>query len=187
MSFKRRKIPEKVRASRSALDSPDLSTIHLDLDGNDDSSPKISLDEILLLQKSRDRNKGLESTQLISKKVVDVQDDENLKDTPPPVAEPEKSTSSILGLDTFTGQTNALDANKNMMDYIQAQMSKLKETGDKEETEKVDTNSESLKINEYDMLYNLPGNKVKSNSKEGNVSTSLAMLTSIPEVDLGLQ
>ncbi|OMJ23313.1 hypothetical protein AYI70_g2346 [Smittium culicis] len=230
MSFRKRKAPENVRVRASILNE-DTSTENKP--GNTSTEvveeltnePKITLDEILLLQKSRDRGKGLNSSQLIQKRVsIEVDEVEDVGSNADSMSEPkigglnkkkspsndqglgsgvepgQKAKTTILNLDTFTGQTNVLDANKNMMEYIQTMIEKNKkekesgkDIGNNEslnETESVfaKRSTENKKVDNIDMLYIFPeSTQSKKVTREGNVSISSAMLTSIPEVDLGLQ
>ncbi|CAO3633005.1 unnamed protein product [Cunninghamella blakesleeana] len=91
-------------------------------------------------------------------------------------------------LDTFTSQTNKLDVDKHMMNYIESEIRKKRgedyvpENEDEKEDEK-----EGLK-DIYEELYHLPDRlKFATEAvKEGNVQHSTQMLTAIPEVDLGI-
>ncbi|TFY82757.1 hypothetical protein EWM64_g1250 [Hericium alpestre] len=79
----------------------------------------------------------------------------------------------------FTQQTNALDVDKHMMAYIEENM-KLRRGAQKE--------ADGKPIDEKDEISRL-SEKYKIERKameEGNVTNSMAMLTAIPEVDLGM-
>ncbi|KAI7866317.1 mediator complex subunit 13 C-terminal-domain-containing protein [Spinellus fusiger] len=96
--------------------------------------------------------------------------------------EDEEVPEKKLKLDTFTTQTNALDVDKHMMEYIEAEMRKRRGDGSENENE----NSRPTDI--YEELYHLP-ERLKVEQKrveEGNVQLSTQMLTAIPEVDLGI-
>ncbi|KAJ1677550.1 hypothetical protein EV182_005930 [Spiromyces aspiralis] len=97
-------------------------------------------------------------------------------------------------LGSFTKQTNALDVNKHMMKYIEENLKKRKQqelgietsTGDSED---VAEGAEGNSLDPLDSLYQIPDHlRVVSEKpvEEGSLSLSTAMLTSIPEVDLGM-
>lgn len=81
----------------------------------------------------------------------------------------------------FTQQTNVLDVDKHMMEYIEENIRKKR--GELAEPEKVegprDPFEELYRLNRYSSR--------KEEKEEGNVTNSLAMLTAIPEVDLGIE
>ncbi|KAI8978086.1 hepatocellular carcinoma-associated antigen 59-domain-containing protein [Pilobolus umbonatus] len=89
-------------------------------------------------------------------------------------------------LDAFTTQTNTLDVDKHMMDYIETEMRKRKGMSMEEEEEEEKSHKGLVDI--YEELYRIP-DRLKSTPKEeseGNVQLSTQMLTAIPEVDLGI-
>ncbi|KAL0075007.1 hepatocellular carcinoma-associated antigen 59-domain-containing protein [Phycomyces blakesleeanus] len=95
----------------------------------------------------------------------------------------EEGPERKLRLDTFTTQTNTLDVDKHMMEYIEAEMRKIRGDGDEDEEEKKNGMTDI-----YEELYHLP-ERLKVEQKrveEGNVQLSTQMLTAIPEVDLGI-
>ncbi|KAI9024365.1 hepatocellular carcinoma-associated antigen 59-domain-containing protein [Phycomyces nitens] len=96
----------------------------------------------------------------------------------------EEGSERKLRLDTFTTQTNTLDVDKHMMEYIEAEMRKRRGDGDEDEEEKKKNGMTDI----YEELYHLP-ERLKVEQKrveEGNVQLSTQMLTAIPEVDLGI-
>ncbi|ETW83676.1 hypothetical protein HETIRDRAFT_62318 [Heterobasidion irregulare TC 32-1] len=92
----------------------------------------------------------------------------------------EAKARRVVRANNFTQQTNALDVDKHMMAYIEENM-KMRRGPQNAETETGPTDPS-------DDLYRLPDRyKVeKKAAEEGNVTNSLAMLTAIPEVDLGM-
>jgi hypothetical protein len=79
----------------------------------------------------------------------------------------------------FTGQTNALDVDKHMMAYIEENL-KIRSQPKEEAPPKP--------ADPQDALYDI-GDRwkwEKQQPKEGSVTNSSAMLTAIPEVDLGM-
>ncbi|KAH9943205.1 hepatocellular carcinoma-associated antigen 59-domain-containing protein [Epithele typhae] len=97
-------------------------------------------------------------------------DDEDAEDA-------ETKTRKVVRANNFTQQTNALDVDKHMMAYIEENMKARRGTTEKEE-------EESGPADPYAELFRL--NKTDKKEEEGNVTNSLAMLTAIPEVDLGM-
>ncbi|OCF36479.1 hypothetical protein I317_04735 [Kwoniella heveanensis CBS 569] len=107
----------------------------------------------------------------------DKDEDENDKDR----------AKRLVRTNNFTQQTNALDVDKHMMAYIEAELAKKRgeatpDESDSKVKEVYDPQAELYKIAEK---YKLEAKKAKVD-EEGSVSNSLGMLTSIPEVDLGM-
>ncbi|KIM91246.1 hypothetical protein PILCRDRAFT_811763 [Piloderma croceum F 1598] len=112
--------------------------------------------------------KGVPST---SKEVVDDEEDDDK----------EARARRVVRNNNFTQQTNALDVDKHMMAYIEENLKirsrPLDPVGDK--AGPADPQEELYRVSE----------RWKSDKKvadEGSVTNSLAMLTAIPEVDLGM-
>ncbi|KAG1151479.1 hypothetical protein G6F37_000971 [Rhizopus arrhizus] len=101
--------------------------------------------------------------------------------------EEEVNKTKKLKLDSFTTQTNKLDVDKHMMEYIESEMRKRKGYKPQEEIEEEYKDKGFVDI--YEELYRIPdqlkGEK-KESENEGNVQLSSQMLTAIPEVDLGI-
>ncbi|PCH40895.1 hypothetical protein WOLCODRAFT_162635 [Wolfiporia cocos MD-104 SS10] len=95
----------------------------------------------------------------------------------------EAKARRVVRANNFTQQTNALDVDKHMMAYIEENM-KLRRGS--QEAQKNDA-----PLDPYAELFNIPDKyKVRQEKKEqdeGSVTNSLAMLTAIPEVDLGME
>ncbi|KAL0254037.1 hypothetical protein I308_101416 [Cryptococcus tetragattii IND107] len=92
----------------------------------------------------------------------------------------------LVRVNNFTQQTNALDVDKHMMAYIESELAKHRGQAaaptDKPTVEDNDPQAELYRIAEK---YQFETKKKKADD-EGNVTNSLGMLTSIPEVDLGM-
>nr|KIR46536.1 hypothetical protein I312_04023 [Cryptococcus bacillisporus CA1280] len=92
----------------------------------------------------------------------------------------------LVRVNNFTQQTNALDVDKHMMAYIETELAKRRGQAaaptDKSTVEDNDPQAELYRIAEK---YQFETKKKKADD-EGNVTNSLGMLTSIPEVDLGM-
>ncbi|KAG1473786.1 hypothetical protein G6F56_000752 [Rhizopus delemar] len=103
------------------------------------------------------------------------------------VEEEDINKTKKLKLDSFTTQTNKLDVDKHMMEYIEAEMKKKKGYTSQEELEEEYKDKGFVDI--YEELYRLPDQlkgEQKTTESEGNVQLSSQMLTAIPEVDLGI-
>ncbi|KAI8144723.1 hepatocellular carcinoma-associated antigen 59-domain-containing protein [Fennellomyces sp. T-0311] len=100
----------------------------------------------------------------------------------------EEGTEKKLKLDTFTTQTNALDVDKHMMAYIEAEMRKRRGDGHGDEKQTETRRNKDGLVDIYEELYMLP-ERLRVQQKhveEGSVQLSTQMLTAIPEVDLGI-
>ncbi|KAJ3297489.1 hypothetical protein HK104_000448 [Borealophlyctis nickersoniae] len=89
------------------------------------------------------------------------------------------------GSSAFATESNAMDTERLMQEYIDRELKKRKGRGEEEEEAKP---ANSAPADPRDELYTIPENlqtKTKVVS-EGNVTLSASMLTAIPEVDLGI-
>jgi len=95
----------------------------------------------------------------------------------------EAKARRVVRASNFTQQTNALDVDKHMMAYIEENM-KLRHGSGEDEAAK----GKSKKYDPQEELFRMPDKYKPENKKgdEGNVINSVAMLTAIPEVDLGM-
>ncbi|PVU89964.1 hypothetical protein BB559_004835 [Furculomyces boomerangus] len=209
-----RKLPLKrnkpLKSSRK-IEEPDFDSDRYQLSNSNQDSEEISesqtkqnvtIDDILLLQKTRNRITGINARRLIGidpnpenlKDVNDVQksivDDPDLKKKENELNDTPKTQKNILSLDAFTQQTNSLDANKNMMMFIEQQMKNRKLENATNEHEDQELENKRNVSNLVEDLYQVGEISKKGKNaaeNEGNVSISTAMLTSIPEVDLGIR
>ncbi|KAJ9106102.1 hypothetical protein QFC21_001244 [Naganishia friedmannii] len=176
-----------------------------------DEQPTETLREILLLRKYSKQqaqsgidvlklNKGEEKKQKKKKKaegepVEEEEEEYGLQEAGKKAAadeedeaDPDDEESKLRKLvrsNNFTQQTNALDVDKHMMAFIETELAKRRgEQVDDDGAQKgpIDPQDELYKIAER---YRLEQKQVQEED-EGNVTTSLGMLTSIPEVDLGM-
>ncbi|KAI0340739.1 hypothetical protein BDW22DRAFT_1359550 [Trametopsis cervina] len=95
----------------------------------------------------------------------------------------EAKARRVVRSNNFTQQTNTLDVDKHMMAYIEENMRRRR--GDVEDTKQDDGPADP-----YADLFRIK-EKLKNGGKQkeqedGNVTNSMAMLTAIPEVDLGM-
>jgi len=95
----------------------------------------------------------------------------------------EMKARRVVRTNNFTQQTNVLDVDKHMMAYIEENMKLRRGNEDQEK-------ANDGPPDPYAELFSIPDKyKVKQERKEqdeGSVTNSLAMLTAIPEVDLGM-
>ncbi|KDQ08882.1 hypothetical protein BOTBODRAFT_165464 [Botryobasidium botryosum FD-172 SS1] len=96
----------------------------------------------------------------------------------------ETKSRKIVRSNNFTQQTNALDVDKHMMAYIEENL-KLRR-GDAGNDD--DADPDDAPFDPHDELFRIDDKyKIKKKAvEEGNVTNSMAMLTAIPEVDLGM-
>ncbi|WVQ71837.1 hypothetical protein IAR50_001379 [Cryptococcus sp. DSM 104548] len=110
------------------------------------------------------------------------------KDKDDDLADETEKVKRLVRANNFTGQTNALDVDKHMTAFIENELAKRRgqaTTTTSENPEPYDPQAELYKIAEkYQQLET--SKKKKVDDDEGNVTNSLGMLTSIPEVDLGM-
>ncbi|KAF9960116.1 hypothetical protein BGZ65_012744 [Modicella reniformis] len=166
----------------------------------DEGPEGLSLDEMLELRKLRQRPSGLAAADLL---VGDPTEKKKKKDKVV-AADPWKLSSGggLVDLDevrrqedgssgkstgilnSFTKQTNALDVDKHMMQYIEDEMKKRKGETVSEDKEEQTRSSNA----DTDILEGLGIKKTAPKpEQEGNVQLSTTMLTAIPEVDLGME
>ncbi|KAK7470307.1 hypothetical protein VKT23_001738 [Stygiomarasmius scandens] len=159
----------------------------------EEEEEKLPLAELLELRKLRQSRLGIDSTKLgkgdakkkrkrtpneeeqggLRKGVVDDDEDEE--------REKDSKARRVVRANNFTQQTNALDVDKHMMAYIEENLKVRSKPREEQEKKPLDP---------QEALYNIPERwKVesqKASKEEGNVTSSLTMLTAIPEVDLGM-
>ncbi|KAJ2490150.1 hypothetical protein IWW37_003418 [Coemansia sp. RSA 2050] len=165
--------------------------------GDKDGPPSaVGIDDLLEFQKFwRQRQRGLDIGTLAkgerkksrpSKGSVEHFDEE---DEGEGSGRPEGLSTARSLSGAFTVQTNKLDANKHMMEYIEAEMSKHRGVAGSDAAG-ADTSSDTKGSRGLpaDDLYQVPEHlRVVSERpvSEGNVAMAAKMLTSIQEVDLG--
>lgn len=124
-----------------------------------------------------------------------------------PNDEAAKTRRGIVKSSNFTGQTNAVDVDKHMcvlpsprlksihspqpppnrMEYIESELRKRKPASESDSP--FDKDKELRALDPRDELYKIAEKYriEKKEVEEGNVQLSAAMLTAIPEVDLGIE
>ncbi|EPQ59185.1 hypothetical protein GLOTRDRAFT_70395, partial [Gloeophyllum trabeum ATCC 11539] len=162
---------------------------------------KLGLEDLIELRKLRRAREGIDVTKLNKgevkkKKKRPLEEEEErgglragvggsgAKDAAEEDEEEDKALKARKAVrsNNFTQQTNVLDADKHMMAYIEENM-KLRYGKPDEEDNKdqgpADPYAELFRLSER---YKLD----KKAAEEGSVTSSVAMLTAIPEVDLGM-
>jgi len=90
----------------------------------------------------------------------------------------------------FTQQTNALDVDKHMLLYIEENLDKIRREKKQAVNEETQADAEEVKPTKVEDDIVKFGDKYKTRGvelKEGSLTSSLAMLSAIPEVDLGME
>jgi len=154
----------------------------LDEEENLDETSNL-IQEAMEIRKFRKRPEGMETKELSigeeNQKPVDEEAENN---------EPVSKNFSDTGIvSSFKTQTNYMDTEKLMNKYIEDEIRKNR--GENVENEEEEEIQQSTATDEFNSMYEIPDNlKVKEKYiKEDNVTTSLSMLTSIQEVDLGIE
>lgn len=166
---------------------------------------KMTLEELLELRKLRRQRQGIDSAKLNAggskkKKKKDADEDEDEEDIQQyglrqggqrkdAVVDDddgndgiEDVAKKIIKSNNFTQQTNKLDVDKHMMSYIEEEMERRRGNSGPSNT------AANVSSDPYDELFRI-SEKYKIEKKEleeGSVTNSSAMLTAIPEVDLGM-
>ncbi|KAI0832687.1 hepatocellular carcinoma-associated antigen 59-domain-containing protein [Trametes gibbosa] len=175
---------------------PSLEPEDSTAEGTQGQDEKIDITELIELRKLRKAREGIDVGKLYKgdtkKKRKRTKEDEVVAGLRPgashdndedDVEDAEAKARKVVRENNFTHQTNALDVDKHMMAYIEENM-KLR-NGTKDEVEQdsgqADPYAEVFRITEK-----YKQQSQKKEQEEGNVTNSLAMLTAIPEVDLGM-
>ncbi|CAE6465570.1 unnamed protein product [Rhizoctonia solani] len=195
---KRAKRPQaRQRESEDTADEPVAETRESS-EGVDEE--KMTIEELLQLRKLRRQKQGIDSTKLnagsIKKKKREEDEEEKEKYGLRPGGQRRDSeeddgnlddedvAKKIIKSNNFTQQTNKLDVDKHMMKYIEEELEKRRGKPDgstnTEGPNSSDPYAELFRISEKYKL------QKKQELEEGSVTNSSAMLTAIPEVDLGM-
>ncbi|OMH84872.1 hypothetical protein AX774_g1605 [Zancudomyces culisetae] len=210
MSFKKRKIGSR-REFKKAIDSIFEEPQENSEVGNVRSEEmpkeeKLSISEIRLLQEFRGQKLGV-STLLGSHSGHLEQDSSNVDETgdtslsayPNVVAGGKKDQknlknegkmTTIRTSDSFTHQTNIVDVDKHMLEFIERKMLEIKsKKAPDEDQAHLDGDETSKKLSEINKNEKIREKDQSSKSErekntEGNILISASMLTSVPEVDI---
>jgi len=157
----------------------------LDEEENLDETSNL-IQEAMEIRKFRKRPDGMETKELSigEENKNPVEEEEEQKEQ---ISNPFSDTVIVS---SFKTQTNYMDTEKLMNKYIEDEIRKNRgENVEKEEEEEDELQQSTTATDEFNSMYQIPDNlKVKEKYiKEDNVTTSLSMLTSIQEVDLGIE
>lgn len=184
--IKRRNRPQpRVREASPDTEQPS------ELEEDEDEDKSLPISELIELRKLRKSRQGIDVSKLSKgdvkkrkrKTAEDGQEAEGGLRAGARVDEEEASTDAkarrAVRTSNFTQQTNVLDVDKHMMAYIEENLKIRSRPSDQSES-KPGTNAQD----EFSLSERWKGEKKAAD--EGNVTNSMAMLTAIPEVDLGM-
>lgn len=184
--IKRRNRPQpRVRESSPDTEQPS------ELEEDEDEDKSLPISELIELRKLRKSRQGIDVSKLSKgdakkrkrKTAEDGQEAEGGLRAGARVDDEEASTDAkarrAVRTSNFTQQTNVLDVDKHMMAYIEENLKIRSRPLDPSES-----NSEANAQDEFSLSERWKGEKKAAD--EGNVTNSMAMLTAIPEVDLGM-
>ncbi|KAG2068083.1 hypothetical protein BDR04DRAFT_1103882 [Suillus decipiens] len=162
-----------------------------ELEEDEDEDKSLPISELIELRKLRKSRQGIDVSKLSKgdakkrkrKTAEDGQEAEGGLRAGARVDDEEASTDAkarrAVRTSNFTQQTNVLDVDKHMMAYIEENLKIRSRPLDPSES-----NSEANAQDEFSLSERWKGEKKAAD--EGNVTNSMAMLTAIPEVDLGM-
>jgi hypothetical protein len=184
--IKRRNRPQpRVREASPDTEQPS------ELEEDEDEDKSLPISELIELRKLRKSRQGIDVSKLSKadakkrkrKTAEDGQETEGGLRAGARVDEEEASTDAkarrAVRTSNFTQQTNVLDVDKHMMAYIEENLKIRSRPSDPSES-KAGTSAQD----EFSLSERWKGEKKAAD--EGNVTNSMAMLTAIPEVDLGM-
>ncbi|TPX31668.1 hypothetical protein SmJEL517_g05083 [Synchytrium microbalum] len=149
------------------------------------------LQDALELREFRKRTQGMTAADLMK---GDPKTQKVVKPVEQPVADPFSGgfvDPTLIKADKlsgqFTTQSNAMDTDALMRDYIERELKKRR--GDTSEQTVDEPSADHAQVDHEDDLFHIPDylQLPKAKVKEGNVTLSTSMLTAIPEIDLGIQ
>ncbi|CAH7687610.1 hepatocellular carcinoma-associated antigen 59-domain-containing protein [Phakopsora pachyrhizi] len=209
MFLRRRKKP--LSTSRKKSLTPDIQA-----SDEEDNETAPTIEEIISLRKLKKSRGGIELEKLNageprkkkkkknSKANTDnlgeedtekygLQKDEDIKKDESDHEDEESRAKKLIKANNFTQQTNTLDVDKHMMRYIEEELQNRRKaaiaSGADESTEPILKGLDAVaSLDPRDELYKIAENYriERKPVVEGNVTLSATMLTSIPEVDLGI-
>ncbi|KAF7302048.1 hypothetical protein MIND_00771200 [Mycena indigotica] len=194
--IKKRSRPQQGQRVREKS-PPDAHLPAPELDEDDDTAGPIDLNDLIELRKLRKARQGIDAAKLTKgdakrrkrpreeDEVVqaglrpgfrDVDDDEDRDED-----DIDARARRAVRANNFTQQTNALDVDKHMMAYIEANLTVRSRPRDEDTAQRPADPQEAL----YTISDRWKVDKSKP-TDDGSVTNSAAMLTAIPEVDLGM-
>ncbi|KAF7332405.1 hypothetical protein MKEN_00122300 [Mycena kentingensis (nom. inval.)] len=163
----------------------------------EEEQPGMDLNDLLELRKLRKARQGIDATKLTkgdAKKRKRVREEDEIKpglrqgyrdpaDDDDAEDDVEAQARRAVRNRNFTQQTNALDVDKHMMAYIEANLTVRGKPIDSDD-------SKSRPADPQEALYTISDrwkvDKSKPTPDGGSLTNSITMLTAIPEVDLGM-
>jgi hypothetical protein len=171
--------------------SPEVEEIpSVNASDEEEADKSLPLSELLELRKLRKARRGIDVHKLskgdVKKKKRRVTEDESeekgglragAKIEEDEEEDMDAKARRAVRTNNFTQQTNTLDVDKHMMAYIEENL-KIRQQQDTSESNTEDANDDFALSERWKIE--------KKAADEGSVTNSLAMLTAIPEVDLGM-
>ncbi|CAE6395076.1 unnamed protein product [Rhizoctonia solani] len=202
--FKKRanRPPPRQRESEDAM--PDEPAVEAREGSEGVDEEKMTIEELLELRKLRRQRQGIDLSKLNAggtkkkkrKEKEEAEEEEGqyglrqggqrqpADDDDTNADDGEDVAKKIIKSNNFTQQTNKLDVDKHMMKYIEEELEKRRgkpnASGNAGNSNSSDPYAELFRISEKYKL------QKKQELEEGSVTNSSAMLTAIPEVDLGM-
>lgn len=184
--IKRRNRPQpRVRESSPDAEQPS------ELEEDEDEDKSLPISELIELRKLRKSRQGIDVSKLSKgdakkrkrKTAEDGQEAQGGLRAGARVDDEEASTDAkarrAVRTSNFTQQTNVLDVDKHMMAYIEENLKIRSRPSDPSEYKPGENAQDEFSLSER-------WKGEKKAADEGNVTNSMAMLTAIPEVDLGM-
>ncbi|KAG8884047.1 hypothetical protein FRB97_005269 [Tulasnella sp. 331] len=197
--FKKRTIKGSTR--RRELSEEPSNTEDMTEEEGDQEEPMPSIEDLIALRKLRKLRQGIDAAKLtqgeVKKKRRRVEEEEPQHGLQKPAtgqtADPaeddddptddEAKARKIVRSNNFTQQTDKLDVDKHMMAYIEENMKAARgESSNDFQEEDEEVYDPHAQLYHIDERYKIK----KQVMEEGSVTSSVAMLTAIPEVDLGI-
>ncbi|KAK1924900.1 hepatocellular carcinoma-associated antigen 59-domain-containing protein [Papiliotrema laurentii] len=209
--FKKRSRPASVRDKSATVEEEDKGrsdredTAKTEQDGQaEDEEVGQSIEELILLRKLRKSKQGIDLEKLnrgedkrkakkkepeIDMSKYGLHPSTKKTDEHSEFEDEKERLKRLVRNNNFTQQTNALDVDKHMLAYIEREMEKRRGQAAQAEAEgrpePFDMEAELYRLAER---YKLDMEEKKAGiDDEGDVTNSMGMLTSIPEVDLGME
>ncbi|KAG8893252.1 hypothetical protein FRC00_010782, partial [Tulasnella sp. 408] len=193
--FKKRNFKASTRKREVEEEEPEV-----DNKSEDEQKEDLPIEDLIALRKLRKSKQGIELQKLTqgdTKKKRKKRDDEEepqygiRKPNEQANADHEEEidegdeeakTRRLVRSNNFTQQTNKLDVDKHMMAYIEENLKAIRGEGSEQKQEDDAPHDPLAQLYQIDDRYKIQ----KKDLDEGSVTNSMAMLTAIPEVDLGI-
>ncbi|KAJ8086983.1 hypothetical protein PM082_005808 [Marasmius tenuissimus] len=154
-------------------------------EAGEEEEEKLPIADLIELRKLRKSRQGIDAAKLtkgeVKKKRKKAEEEQEEEEAEQEETQQQKSRKAVRA-NNFTQQTNALDVDKHMMAYIEENL--------KVRSKPKEENGKSKPLDPQEALYQVPERwkveQKKATTDEGSITNSMAMLTAIPEVDLGM-